>query len=55
MQKFFREKLFICVQVVGEPMGAMMRIANHTHPDVLLRRKTVIFSSKIIPGNEKII
>ena len=35
-------------------MGAMNRIANYTHPDVFIERgDAVIFSSKIIPGNEK--
>ena len=35
-------------------MGAMMRIANYNHPDVFIERgDAVIFSSKIIPGNEK--
>ena len=35
-------------------MGAMMRIANYTHPDVFIEKgDSVIFSSKIIPGNEK--
>jgi len=35
-------------------MGAMKRIANYTHPDVFIEKgDTVIFSSKIIPGNEK--
>ena len=35
-------------------MGAMNRIANYIHPDVFIERgDTVIFSSKIIPGNEK--
>ena len=32
----------------------MMRISNYIHPDVLIESgDTVIFSSKIIPGNEK--
>ena len=35
-------------------MGAMTRIVNNIHPDVYLESEdTVIFSSKIIPGNEK--
>ena len=35
-------------------MGAMKRITSGIHPDVFLEKNdTVIFSSKIIPGNEK--
>ena len=34
-------------------MGAMNRIVNGIHPDVNLSDDCVIFSSKIIPGNEK--
>ena len=35
-------------------MGAMMRIINYTHPDIYIEKgDSVIFSSKIIPGNEK--
>ena len=35
-------------------MGAMTRISNYTHPVVFVERgDAVIFSSKIIPGNEK--
>ena len=31
-----------------------MRISNYTHPDVFIEKgDSVIFSSKIIPGNEK--
>jgi len=38
----------------GEPMGAMNRIINGSHPEVFLEEgDCVIFSSKIIPGNEK--
>ena len=50
-----REKIvYLCTGSQGEPMGAMMRIAGHIHPDVFIEKDdTVIFSSKIIPGNEK--
>tara|TARA_Y100001970_G_scaffold216246_1_gene264680 strand:- start:7116 stop:8774 length:1659 start_codon:yes stop_codon:yes gene_type:complete len=50
-----REKIiYLCTGSQGEPMGAMMRIANYFHPDVFIERgDSVIFSSKIIPGNEK--
>jgi ribonuclease J len=35
-------------------MAALMRISRYTHPDVFIEKNdTVIFSSKIIPGNEK--
>ena len=54
-KKISREKIiFLCTGSQGEPNGAMMRISNYIHPDVLLESgDTVIFSSKIIPGNEK--
>jgi ribonuclease J len=46
--------LFLATGSQGEPMGAMNRIINGIHPDVFLESgDTVIFSSKIIPGNEK--
>ncbi len=50
-----REKIiYLCTGSQGEPMGAMTRISNYTHPDVFIERgDAVIFSSKIIPGNEK--
>ncbi len=50
-----RDKIiYLCTGSQGEPMGAMMRIANFVHPDVYLEKNdAVIFSSKIIPGNEK--
>ena len=50
-----REKIvYLCTGSQGEPMGAMMRISGYTHPDVFIEGgDTVIFSSKIIPGNEK--
>ena len=50
-----RDKIiYLCTGSQGEPMGAMMRIINYTHRDVFIEKgDTVIFSSKIIPGNEK--
>ncbi len=50
-----REKiLYLCTGSQGEPMGAMMRISSYIHPDVFIEKDdAVIFSSKIIPGNEK--
>ena len=50
-----RDKIiYLCTGSQGEPLGAMNRISNYIHPDVYLEAgDTVIFSSKIIPGNEK--
>ncbi len=46
--------VYLCTGSQGEPMGAMMRISKHIHPDVFIEKDdAVIFSSKIIPGNEK--
>ena len=47
--------LYLATGSQGEPMGAMTRIINGIHPDVYLGESgdCVIFSSKIIPGNEK--
>ena len=54
-KKISREKiLYLCTGSQGEPFGAMMRISSYLHPEVLMESgDTVIFSSKIIPGNEK--
>ena len=54
-KKISREKiLYLCTGSQGEPNGAMMRISSYIHPDVFIESgDTVIFSSKIIPGNEK--
>ena len=54
-KKISREKIvYLCTGSQGEPMGAMMRISSYVHPDVFIEKDdTVIFSSKIIPGNEK--
>ena len=46
--------IYLCTGSQGEPNGAMTRISNNIHPDVYIEKNdTVIFSSKIIPGNEK--
>ena len=54
-KKLPREKIvYLCTGSQGEPMGAMKRIIKDIHPDVFIEKgDTVIFSSKIIPGNEK--
>ena len=54
-KKISRNKIiYLCTGSQGEPMGATKRIINGTHPDVFLESgDTIIFSSKIIPGNEK--
>tara|TARA_B100000676_G_scaffold305789_1_gene360708 strand:- start:680 stop:2338 length:1659 start_codon:yes stop_codon:yes gene_type:complete len=54
-KNFPREKIvYLCTGSQGEPLGAMMRISNYSHPDVYIEEgDAVIFSSKIIPGNEK--
>ena len=54
-KKISREKIiYLCTGSQGEPMGAMMRISSYVHPDVIIEKNdAVIFSSKIIPGNER--
>ncbi|MDA9676847.1 ribonuclease J [bacterium] len=54
-KKVARKKIvYLCTGSQGEPNGAMMRISSYNHPDIFLEENdTVIFSSKIIPGNEK--
>ncbi len=54
-KKVSRDKIiYLSTGSQGEPMGATNRIINDTHPDVHLEEgDTIIFSSKIIPGNEK--
>ena len=50
-----RDKIiYLCTGSQGEPMGAMTRISKQLHPDVFIEKgDAVVFSSKIIPGNEK--
>ncbi|MEX0840491.1 MAG: ribonuclease J [Parvibaculum sp.] len=49
-----REKvLFICTGSQGEPRAALARIAEDSHPNIVLEKgDCVIFSSRVIPGNE---
>jgi len=48
-----RQVLYLCTGSQGEPRAALARIADGNHPDVQLGNgDAVIFSSRIIPGNE---
>src|SRR6266436_1668643 len=52
-----RDKIvLICTGSQGEPRAALARIARKDHPNIVLETgDVVIFSSRIIPGNEKAI
>lgn len=54
-RKYPREKLLLlCTGCQGEPMAATNKLANDSFPTLRLNPgDSVIFSSKIIPGNEK--
>ena len=48
-----RRVLYLCTGSQGEPRAALARIAEDNHPNVHLGKgDAVIFSSRIIPGNE---
>jgi ribonuclease J len=48
--------VLICTGSQGEPRSALARIAREDHPNIVLETgDVVIFSSRIIPGNEKAI
>ena len=48
------EQLILATGSQGEPRAAMAKLAKGEHPDLVLEQgDTVVFSSKVIPGNEK--
>nr|WP_253307646.1 ribonuclease J [Rickettsia endosymbiont of Ceutorhynchus assimilis] len=55
ISRFKKEELLvIATGCQGEPMAATAKMASNSHQSIKLAPKdTVIFSSKIIPGNEK--
>jgi len=55
LKHYKKSKIFILATgCQGETLAALNKIADNMHPNIKLgKRDTVIFSSKIIPGNEK--
>ena len=48
--------LYICTGSQGEPRAALARMAEGSHPHLTLEKgDTLVFSSRVIPGNERAI